>query len=94
MFEISFLLQGAISGSFNLGNLCVSAEAIRLTYYVKVQLLLILIETLDLENLLQMIHDEIPFRYQQFGFSYVLHYLHLKFWIWEFLFFSCLTYLL
>ena len=62
-FMLVAILQGAISGSFNFAKLAISAEAARLIYYAKVQLLLILIETLDLENLLQMIHDEIPFRF-------------------------------
>lgn len=59
--KLLLLYEGAISGSFNFAKLAISAEAAHLIYYAKVQLLLILIETLDLENLLQMIHDEIPF---------------------------------
>lgn len=58
-------MQGMISGSSNFGRLAMSTEALQSIYHAKVQLLLILIETLDLENLLQMIHDEMPFRCQQ-----------------------------
>ncbi|XP_071935327.1 uncharacterized protein [Coffea arabica] len=67
--KLLLLYEGAISGSFNFAKLAISAEAARLIYYAKVQLLLILIETLDLENLLQMIHDEIPFRQDSVDFS-------------------------
>lgn len=51
-----------LSGSFDVGKLAVSVEAKNSFCYAKAQLLLILIETLDLENLLQMVHDEVPFR--------------------------------
>lgn len=51
-----------ISGACNFGKLAISSEAVQSIYHAKVQLLLILIETLYLENLLQMIHDETPFR--------------------------------
>ena len=57
------VFQGIISGSFNFGKLAISPEATHSFYHAKVQLLLILIETLDLENLLQLIHDEMPFRF-------------------------------
>ncbi|MQL93819.1 hypothetical protein Taro_026463, partial [Colocasia esculenta] len=56
------LLKGIVSGSFNIGKLAASSEAKNSFYHAKVQLLLILIETLDLENLLRMVHDDIPFR--------------------------------
>lgn len=86
IFEIMLLLQGAISGSFNLRSLSISADAMCLTYCINVQLLLILIETLDLETLLQMIHDEIPFRFLEifhFPMSFlkfkVLEYVHFCF---------------
>lgn len=59
----TFVLQGTLSGSYNFENLAVSTEALRSSYQTKVQLLLILIETLDLESLLQMVHDAIPFRF-------------------------------
>ncbi|XP_068323186.1 uncharacterized protein [Pyrus communis] len=51
----TFFLQGILSGSYNFEKLAVSTEALRSSYQTKVQLLLILIETLDLESLLQMI---------------------------------------
>lgn len=57
------MFQGILSGSFNFEKLAISTEALRSSYQAKVQLLLILIETLDLESLLQMVHDEIPFRF-------------------------------
>ncbi|XP_016496025.2 uncharacterized protein LOC107815035 isoform X1 [Nicotiana tabacum] len=59
--KLCSLYEGFISNSYNFGKLAVSAEAVSSIYHAKVQLLLILIETLDLENLLQMVHDETPF---------------------------------
>ncbi|KAL5573758.1 hypothetical protein UlMin_023355 [Ulmus minor] len=43
-------------------KLAISTIALRSSYQAKVHLLLILMETLDPENLLQMVHDETPFR--------------------------------
>ncbi|XP_071723037.1 uncharacterized protein [Rutidosis leptorrhynchoides] len=63
------LYQGLFSGGYNFGKLAISTEAVRSSYYAKVQLLLILIETLDLEKLLQMVHDETPFSQGAFVFS-------------------------
>ncbi|XP_059297405.1 uncharacterized protein LOC132050256 isoform X2 [Lycium ferocissimum] len=63
------LYEGFVSNSYNFGKLAVSAEAVSSIYHAKLQLLLILIETLDLENLLQMVHDEIPFRQGYVTFS-------------------------
>ncbi|KAH0977984.1 hypothetical protein GBA52_027703 [Prunus armeniaca] len=60
---LCWLYKGILSGSYNFGKLAVSTEALRSAYQAKVQLLLILIETLDLENILQMVHDEIPFSF-------------------------------
>lgn len=57
------LMQGIISGSYNFQKLAISPDAILAIYHAKVQLLLILIEALNLENLLQMIHDNVPFRF-------------------------------
>ncbi|XP_024962200.1 uncharacterized protein LOC112502498 isoform X4 [Cynara cardunculus var. scolymus] len=62
-------MQRMISGSCNFGKLAISAEAVLSIYHAKVQLLLILIETLYLENLLQMLHDEIPFRQGNISFA-------------------------
>jgi hypothetical protein len=56
------LIQGILAGEYNLGKLAITTEAQQLSYHVKVQLLLILIETLNLETLLQMVHDETPYR--------------------------------
>ncbi|XP_047333534.1 uncharacterized protein LOC124937067 [Impatiens glandulifera] len=63
------LYEGAISGSSNLEKLAVSSEAVRSIYHLRLQLLLILMETLDLESLLQMIHDEKPFSEGSITFS-------------------------
>lgn len=64
-------IQGIISGHYNLRKLAITSEAQQLSYHAKVQLLVILIETLDLENLLQMVHDEIPYRYN-LDFVYII----------------------
>ncbi|XP_070662722.1 uncharacterized protein [Malus domestica] len=63
------LYKGILSGSYNFEKLAVSTEALRSSYQTKFQLLLILIETLDLESLLQMVHDAIPFRQGTFVFT-------------------------
>ncbi|XP_010555238.1 PREDICTED: uncharacterized protein LOC104824773 isoform X2 [Tarenaya hassleriana] len=60
--KLCSLYKGFLSGSYNFGKLAVSAEAQRSAYHAKIQLLMILLETLDLENLLQMVHDGVPFR--------------------------------
>uniref|UniRef100_A0A803NF80 Nucleoporin NUP188 homolog n=1 Tax=Cannabis sativa TaxID=3483 RepID=A0A803NF80_CANSA len=65
------LFKGILSGSYNLRKLEVSTEAIQSSYQAKIQLLLVLIETLDLENLLQMVHDETPFREVSSHFSLI-----------------------
>lgn len=65
-------MQGMISGAYNFGKLALSTEAIHSIYHAKVQLLLILIETLDLEHLLQMIHDEITFRFSNLLIPFLL----------------------
>lgn len=67
--KLCLLYEGMISGSSNFGRLAISNEALQSMYHAKVQLLLILIETLDLENLLQMIHDEMPFSQGSTAFS-------------------------
>ncbi|KAL8137142.1 hypothetical protein V2J09_003143 [Rumex salicifolius] len=67
--KLCLMYKGIISGSFNFGKLGVSPEALDYCYHAKVQMLLILMETLDLESLLQMIHDEIPFRERPNQFS-------------------------
>ncbi|KAK6240816.1 hypothetical protein QQP08_007669 [Theobroma cacao] len=60
--KLCLIYKGILSGSYNFGKLAISPEALYSFYHAKVQLLLVLIETLNLENLLQMVHDEIPFR--------------------------------
>ncbi|CAL1353161.1 unnamed protein product [Linum trigynum] len=67
--KICSLYRGIVSGSFNFGKLALSTEAVKSCYQAKVQLLLILIETLDLENLLQLVHDGTPFSKGVSGFT-------------------------
>ncbi|CAN1259549.1 Nucleoporin NUP188, partial [Linum perenne] len=67
---ICSLYKGIISGSYNFEKLSISTEAGKSCYQAKVQLLIILIETLDLENLLQLVHDETPFRNGISSFTY------------------------
>ncbi|XP_020260505.1 uncharacterized protein LOC109836876 isoform X2 [Asparagus officinalis] len=55
------VFRDMLSGNFSIGKLVVSLEARNSLGHAKSQLLLILIETLDLENLLRMVHDEVPF---------------------------------
>ncbi|GAB2245772.1 hypothetical protein Droror1_Dr00001265 [Drosera rotundifolia] len=59
---LCLLYKGMISGSYNLGKLRASDEAVKYIYQAKVQMLFILMEALDFENLLQMIQNEIPLR--------------------------------
>ncbi|XP_052734506.1 uncharacterized protein LOC108340198 isoform X2 [Vigna angularis] len=63
------LYKGILAGDYNLGKLAITAETQQLSYHAKVQLLLILIETLNLENVLQMVHDEVPYRKGKSTFS-------------------------
>lgn len=56
------LYKGILLGSYSFRKLAVSAEAQHSACRVKIQLLMILIDTLDMENLLQMVHDGVPFR--------------------------------
>ncbi|KAG9442579.1 hypothetical protein H6P81_018433 [Aristolochia fimbriata] len=63
------LFKGILSDSLSIGNLAISIEARNSLYQVKVKLLLILIETLDLESLLGMVHDGVSFRNGNFMFS-------------------------
>ncbi|KAL9296251.1 hypothetical protein ACSQ67_022147 [Phaseolus vulgaris] len=56
------LYKGILAGDYNLGKLAITTETQQLSYHAKVQLLLILIENLNLENVLQMVHDEVPYR--------------------------------
>ncbi|CAB80539.1 putative protein [Arabidopsis thaliana] len=63
--------MGILSGSYNFSKLAVSVEAQHSACRVQIQLLMILIETLDMENLLQMVHDGVPFRSGTCVFSIV-----------------------
>lgn len=58
------VVQGILSGSYNIQMLAISSAAIHSSCQVKVRLLFILMETLDLESLLQMVHDQKTFRFQ------------------------------
>ncbi|XP_017258211.1 uncharacterized protein LOC108227529 isoform X3 [Daucus carota subsp. sativus] len=68
--KLCLLYEGMISGGYNLGKLALSTEAIHSIFHAKIQLLLILIETLDLEYVLQMVHDETTFRQGITTFSF------------------------
>ncbi|EYU37916.1 hypothetical protein MIMGU_mgv1a000102mg [Erythranthe guttata] len=63
------IYEGLVTGSYNFQKLAISPDAILAIYHAKVQLLLILIASLNLENLLQMIHDNVPFRQGSIIFS-------------------------
>ncbi|KAL3843385.1 hypothetical protein ACJIZ3_000788 [Penstemon smallii] len=67
--KLCLLYEDIVTGSYNFQKLAISPEAVRAIYHAKVQLLLILIEALNLENLLQMIHDNIPYRQGTIAFS-------------------------
>ncbi|TVU31165.1 hypothetical protein EJB05_22840, partial [Eragrostis curvula] len=55
------IFKDILCGSYDVGKFAVSVEAKNSFHYAKAQLLLVLIETLDFENLLLMIRDEVPF---------------------------------
>ncbi|KZV41118.1 hypothetical protein F511_09314 [Dorcoceras hygrometricum] len=65
----ALVLADIVTGLGNFQKLAISPEATSAIYHAKVQLLLILIEALNLDSLLQMIHDSIPFRQGQIAFS-------------------------
>ncbi|KAL6854344.1 hypothetical protein ACP4OV_019247 [Aristida adscensionis] len=54
------IFKDILCGSYDLGKFAASVEAKNSIHYIKAQLLLILIETLDFENLLRMVRDEVP----------------------------------
>ncbi|XP_055961923.1 uncharacterized protein LOC126683413 isoform X2 [Mercurialis annua] len=60
--KLCSLYKGILFGSYNFGKLAISNEALKSSSQAKVQLLLVLMETLNLENLLRLVHDETPFR--------------------------------
>ncbi|CAL4924385.1 unnamed protein product [Urochloa decumbens] len=53
------IFKDILCGYYDVGKFAVSVEAKNSFHYAKAQLLLILIETLDFENLLRMIRDEV-----------------------------------
>jgi hypothetical protein len=55
-------MQATVFGSGHGERLAFSPEAARCVVHVRQQAVLILIEALDLENLLLMVHDATPFR--------------------------------
>ncbi|KAJ7978575.1 Nucleoporin like [Quillaja saponaria] len=59
--KLCSLYKGILSGDYNLEKLAITADSLQFSYHAKTKVLLILIETLDLENLLQMVRDEMPF---------------------------------
>ncbi|XP_073159038.1 uncharacterized protein [Henckelia pumila] len=67
--KLCALYEDIVAGLCNFQKLAVSPEANCAIYHAKVKLLLILIEALNLDNLIQMIHDNIPFRQGQISFS-------------------------
>ncbi|XP_010446392.1 PREDICTED: uncharacterized protein LOC104729180 isoform X1 [Camelina sativa] len=69
--KLSSFYKGILSGSYNFRKLAVSAEAQHSACRVQILLLMILIDTLDMENLLQMVHDGVPFRSGTCVFSIV-----------------------
>ncbi|EPS65107.1 hypothetical protein M569_09666, partial [Genlisea aurea] len=67
--RLCVLYERISSRSYHIQKLAVSSEAICSISHVKVQLLLVLIESLNLETLLQMLHDNVPFSQGSIGFS-------------------------
>ncbi|XP_020681493.1 uncharacterized protein LOC110098887 [Dendrobium catenatum] len=63
------LFKDILGGAYNIENLAVSVESRASFSHAKAQLLFILIETLDLENLLRMVHDEVSISEGGFIFS-------------------------
>ncbi|GJN20340.1 hypothetical protein PR202_gb07707 [Eleusine coracana subsp. coracana] len=69
-FSAAFSVKAdIICGTYDVGKFAVSVEAKNSFHYAKAQLLLVLIETLDFENLLLMIRDEVPFSGGSSAFS-------------------------
>ncbi|CAM0911170.1 unnamed protein product [Alopecurus aequalis] len=63
------IFKDMLSGSYDVGKFAVSVEAKKSFHYAKAQLLLILVETLNFENLLRMVHDEVSFSGGYFPYS-------------------------
>lgn len=68
-------MQGTVFGSGHGERLVFSTEAARCVAHVRQQAVLILIEALDLENLLLMVHDETPFRLPLHHIKHILYFL-------------------
>jgi len=56
-------VQDIISGCSNIEKLAVTQEAQKYAQHVRYQAILVLIEALDLESLLYMVYDNVPFRW-------------------------------
>ncbi|XP_073292764.1 uncharacterized protein [Primulina huaijiensis] len=67
--KLCALYEDIVTGFCNFQKLAISPEATCAIYHAKVQLLLILIEALNLDSLLHMIHDNIPYRQGHIAFS-------------------------
>ncbi|KAG9139871.1 hypothetical protein Leryth_015251 [Lithospermum erythrorhizon] len=67
--KLILVYKGVTCDSYNFGKLAISTEVIHSISHAKATILLILIETLDLESLLQMIHDNISFRQGSVAFT-------------------------
>ncbi|KAJ3682573.1 hypothetical protein LUZ60_015146 [Juncus effusus] len=63
------LFKGMLGGSYDMSKMAVSVESMKSFSHAKSQLLFILIETLDLENLLKLVHDQVPFSEASCAFS-------------------------
>lgn len=88
-------LQEILSGTLYFGKLAVSIEARSYFYYMKVQLLLVLIKCLNLEDLLRKVCNEGSFRF--WSINPCAHFplsLWLFVWVCSFLLrlFSCVYY--
>lgn len=63
------VFKDIISGCSNIEKLAVTQEAQKYAQHVRYQAILVLIEALDLENLLYMVHDNVPFSQGSHAFS-------------------------
>ena len=62
MVRFCLLLQAKILSGSMVESLSVTEEATKLVEYIKHQAVLILLEILDLDKLLLMVFDDVPFR--------------------------------
>ena len=63
--KVLFVQANILSGSM-VESLSVTDEATKLVEYIKHQAVLILLEILDLDKLLLMVFDDVPFRCSQY----------------------------